>query len=56
MVIEPLAQLNMTSNSYVAVAYNWRREYVHEDAEHIARNLQPITQTQWVNVRVGMTF
>ena len=56
MVIEPLIQYNMTPNSYVAVAYNWRREYVHETSDHIDKKLQPIVQTQWVNFRVGITF
>jgi len=56
MAAEPLIQVNMTSNSYIAAAYNWRREYVQETKDHIARGLTPITQTQWINVRVGMTF
>jgi len=56
MAFEPLVQLNMTPNSYFAVAYNWERRYVREIPEHIERNLQPIKQTQWVNIRVGMTF
>ena len=56
MAFEPLIQFNMTSNSYVAAAYNWKREYVHETVDHIARNLEPLKQTQWINIRVGMTF
>jgi hypothetical protein len=57
MVIEPLIQLNMTPNSYFAVAYNWRREYTgDEGGDYRARNLTPIKQTQWVNIRIGMTF
>jgi hypothetical protein len=56
MVLEPLVQVNITPNSYVAAAYNWRREYVQETSDHIDRGLTPIKQTQWVNVRVGMTF
>jgi len=56
MVAEPLIQLNMTRNSYVAAAYNWKREYVHETPDHTARGLTPIVQTQWINVRVGMFF
>jgi len=56
MIIEPLIQFNMTPNSYLAAAYNWRREYVRETVDHIARNLQPLKQTQWINIRVGMTF
>jgi len=56
MVAEPLVQFNMTPNSYVAVAYNWERRYIHETDDHIKRNLVPITQTQWINIRVGMTF
>jgi len=53
---EPLIQVNLTPNSYIAAAYNWRREYIHETDDHIIRKLPPITQTQWINVRVGMTF
>jgi len=53
---EPLIQFNLTSNSYIAAAYNWRMEYVSENPDHIARGLEPIKQTQWINVRVGMTF
>jgi len=56
IVAEPLIQLNMTPNSYIAFAYNWRRDYVHETEDHIKRKLVPITQTQWFNFRVGMTF
>jgi hypothetical protein len=56
MSFEPLVQLNITSNSYVAAAYNWKREYIQETVDHIANGLEPIKQTQWVNIRVGMTF
>jgi hypothetical protein len=56
MAFEPLIQLNITPNSYVAAAYNWERKYVHETVDHIARNLTPVTQTQWVNIRVGLTY
>jgi hypothetical protein len=56
LVFEPLVQVNITPNSYVAAAYNWKREYVQETSDHIDRGLQPIKQTQWVNIRVGMTF
>jgi len=56
IILEPLAQFNMTPNSYFAVAYNWERRYVHETPDHIAQGLEPLRQTQWVNIRVGMTF
>jgi len=56
MEIEPLIQVNLTPNSYIAAAYNWRREYVGENDDHRARKLEPIKQTQWINVRVGMFF
>ena len=53
---EPLIQFNITPNSYVAFAYNWRRQYVRETGTHQQLGLEPIKQTQWMNFRVGMTF
>jgi len=54
---EPLLQLNMSENSYVAAAYNWRKEYVADDrGVYKERDLEPTKTTQWINVRVGMTF
>jgi len=56
MEFEPLVQLNMTPNSYIALAYNFKREYVAETQDHRAKKLLPLRQDQWVNFRVGMTF
>jgi len=51
--LEPKIQLNFGS-SYVAFAYNWRREYVHEMDFHIEAGVEPIRQTQWMNLRFCM--
>jgi hypothetical protein len=45
---EPRLQLNFAS-SYIAFAYNFRREYVHDYPE--ARGKDPVKQTQWMNLR-----
>jgi hypothetical protein len=46
--VEPKIQLNFSS-SYIAFAYNFRREYQHWYTE--ARDRDPIKQTQWMNLR-----
>jgi len=53
MEIEPKIQFNF-SNSYIAFAYNLRKEYIgyYEDA----RGADPIRQTQWMNLRFGIYF
>jgi len=57
MSIEPLVQFNMTSNSYIAFAYNWERKYLSDDkGQYAAAGLEPLQHTQWINFRVGMTF
>jgi len=57
MEYEPLIQFNMTPNSYIAVAYNWRKDYVSDpDGAYAAANLEPTREIQWINVRVGMSF
>lgn len=47
---EPRIQVNFGS-SYVAFAYNWRLEYLKEMDYHRAAGVQPIKQTQWMNLR-----
>jgi hypothetical protein len=46
--VEPKIQFNFSS-SYIAFAYNFRREYQHYYAQ--AGNKDPIKQTQWINLR-----
>jgi hypothetical protein len=54
--IEPKIQVNFP-NFYVAVAYNLRRQYVLDPVGlYKDEGSDPITQTQWLNLRVGMTF
>ena len=50
--IEPKIQLNFGS-SYVAFAYNFRRAYTNFPAA-IEMGLEPIQQTQWMNLRFCM--
>jgi hypothetical protein len=45
--VEPRIQLNFSS-SYIAFAYDFRREYVHGD--YLEKG-EPIKQTQWMNLR-----
>jgi hypothetical protein len=51
--LEPRIQLNFGS-SYVAFAYNFRREYIHETEASIKAGVEPIKQTQWMNLRFCM--
>jgi hypothetical protein len=53
--IEPKIQVNFP-NFYVALAYNFRRQYVRDTEDYRAEDIEPITQTQWLNLRVGLTF
>jgi hypothetical protein len=48
MEVEPKIQLNFSS-SYIAFAYNFRREYILPYLE--TRGADPIRQTQWMNLR-----
>jgi hypothetical protein len=49
MELEPKLQFNFSS-SYIAFAYNFRREYLHGDYPERG-NRDPIKQTQWMNLR-----
>ncbi|WP_461256062.1 hypothetical protein [Treponema sp. R80B11-R83G3] len=51
--IEPKIQLNFGS-SYVAFAYNFRRAYLHEYQASIDAGVEPIRQSQWINLRFCM--
>jgi len=51
--IEPKIQFNMGS-SYIAFVYNFRREYLHEYQASIDAGVEPIKQTQWMNLRFCM--
>ena len=48
--VEPKIQLNFTS-SYIAFAYNFRRQYKGWYAEADKIGADPIRQTQWMNLR-----
>jgi len=52
MELEPKIQFNMGS-SYIAFAYNFRREYTNNPTA-IEQGLEPIRQTQWMNLRFCM--
>ena len=55
--IEPRVQINFAANAYAAFAYNWRREYVAFTQDHKDRGIiDPIKQTQWINLRFGIYF
>jgi len=51
---EPRLQINFTS-SYVAFAYNFRQEYIGLYPE-LPAGLEPIKQTQWMNLRFCIYF
>jgi hypothetical protein len=51
--LEPRIQLNFGS-SYVAFAYNFRREYQHENEATIKAGVDPLVQKQWMNLRFCM--
>jgi hypothetical protein len=57
MEVEPKIQFNFSS-SYIALVYNWRREYKHEEPELTAQGFtgDPIKQTQWINLRFCVYF
>jgi hypothetical protein len=52
--VEPKVQLNFTS-SYIAVAYNFRQEYIGVYAG-LPAGLEPIKQTHWLNLRFCIYF
>jgi hypothetical protein len=56
MEIEPLIQVNFAANAYIAFAYNLRREYKGMSQEYIDAGIEPVVQTQWINLRFGLTF
>ena len=49
MEIEPKLQINFSS-SYIAFAYNFRREYISPNYPE-RKDADPIRQTQWMNLR-----
>ncbi|MDR0457056.1 MAG: hypothetical protein LBH20_10290 [Treponema sp.] len=51
--LEPKIQLNF-GNSYIAFAYNWRRQYEHEYEGSITAGVDPVQQIQWMNLRFCM--
>jgi len=53
MELEPKVQLNFQS-SYIAFAYNFRQEYIHDFSALPGRD--PIKQTQWMNLRFCIYF
>jgi hypothetical protein len=54
--LEPKLQINISPAAYVAFAYNLRREYMREMYLHTERGIEPIKQTQWMNLRFGLYF
>ncbi|MDR2702476.1 MAG: hypothetical protein LBB72_08605 [Spirochaetaceae bacterium] len=58
--VEPKIQLNFWSDntitSYIAFAYNWKREYVIPNYEGYPEGKDPVKQTQWMNLRFCVKF
>jgi hypothetical protein len=55
--LKPLIQVNVNSNTYIAFEYSFSREYVkYIGTDYEVMGLEPLTQTQWMNLRVGVTF
>jgi hypothetical protein len=56
IMVEPKIQVNFSPTAYVAFAYNWYRVYTRETESYIQKGKQPIKQTQWMNLYMGLTF
>jgi len=55
--LRPLLQVNISSNIYAAFEYSFKREYVkYIGTDYQTLGLEPLLQTQWLNLRVGVTF
>jgi hypothetical protein len=55
--LEPRLQMNFSPNAYAAFAYTLRRQYVHDDDNDFRnRRLEPVHQTQLMNLRFGIIF
>ena len=54
--LRPLIQVNLSSNIYAALEYSFKRQYVQKTQQHIDKGVEPLTQNQWINLRVGVTF
>jgi len=55
MEIEPKIQINFQS-SYIAFAYQFRKEYIHEQFAQSMGLKEPVKQTQWMNLRFCINF
>jgi len=51
MEVEPRVQVNLSSVSYIAFAYNYRTQYRLDNPDYQAKNMLPIHTRQWVNLR-----
>ena len=51
--VEPKIQLNFSVSSYITFVYNFGRKYV---GYYGVPDRDPIRQTQWMNLRYGVTF
>jgi hypothetical protein len=53
--LEPKVQINFSS-SYIALVYNFKREYIHPSDASNRRGADPIKQSQYINLRFCIYF
>jgi len=55
--LRPLVQVNISSNIYAALEYSFMRQYQsYYGTAYETGGLEPIVQSQWFNIRVGISF
>jgi len=55
--VKPLLQFNINPNAYAAFEYSFKREYQnYYGTPYESLGLEPIIQTQYINIRVGVKF
>jgi len=55
--LKPLVQFNFSPNIYAALEYSFLQAYQsYYGSTYQERGLEPVTQTQWFNLRVGVSF
>jgi hypothetical protein len=54
--LKPLLQVNISPNAYAAFEYSFKQRWVQWEQTYKDKDIRPLIQEQWINIRFGLTY
>ena len=54
--LKPLLQVNLSPNAYAALEYSFKQKWIQWSATYKDKDIKPLIQEQWINIRFCLTY